>query len=742
MSGTQSSIKSIPVSAGKMLLEDDAFPFEFLSQVAERESWRKEIYRPIYHVHKWWANRLGSVFRGILLGCALPPETHFEEAFYSQHELKGLTVFDPFMGSGTTIGESHKLGCTALGRDINPVAADAVRIVMGPLDRHLIHDEYQKLEQSVGRRIRDLYTVVDCSDQMCDVLYYFWVKEVACAHCGEQVSLFNSRIIGRNAFPNRKPEVRISCPSCGEIFTGSIHDSEVCCGTCGCRFNPKQGNTQGTKATCSSCSHTFAILQAVRKSGTLPSHRLIAKLILKADGTKQYQAATMADAEAYEECSRQLETELQEKCLELPDLDLQDGHNTRQAINYGYHAWRDFFNARQLLALGWLHAEIGKIDDVAARDALLTLFSATLEFNNLFASYKGEGTGAVRHMFSHHILKPERMPIEANVWGTKKSSGAFSGLYRTRLQRAIDYRMNPVEVRPASSGRRLSSNGSIQCSLPFQGVAQTTWPPVQPLVNRSIHLSCGSSDDTHLPDRSIDLVVTDPPFFDNVHYSELADFFFAWQALHPRGFLRDLKTTRSPKEVQDTNPEAFALKLGAVFVECERILKDEGALVFTYHHSRPDGWSSLATAIWSSGFSLVNAHPVRSELSVATPKSQAKEPIQHDVIMVCRKKLLDMREPDLGPGALTRAKEKAVSKVTRLRSKGFALSRGDRRIILISQFLAEIGPAETAHEVTTALDMSMQNLESTIDDIAFAKDIDRDDNNVAHEFFQRSLFAE
>ena len=50
------------------LIETDAFPFEFLSRLAERESWRKEIHRPIYHVHKWWAKRLGSVFRGILLG--------------------------------------------------------------------------------------------------------------------------------------------------------------------------------------------------------------------------------------------------------------------------------------------------------------------------------------------------------------------------------------------------------------------------------------------------------------------------------------------------------------------------------------------------------------------------------------------------------------------------------------------------------------------------------------------------
>jgi hypothetical protein len=47
---------------GPCALEDDQFPFEAISDVAEVESWRKEINRPIYHIHKWWAQRLGTVF--------------------------------------------------------------------------------------------------------------------------------------------------------------------------------------------------------------------------------------------------------------------------------------------------------------------------------------------------------------------------------------------------------------------------------------------------------------------------------------------------------------------------------------------------------------------------------------------------------------------------------------------------------------------------------------------------------
>ena len=63
-------LQSNGISHGRRLIESDAFPIEFISELAEMESWRKEVHRPIYHIHKWWAKRLGSVFRGILLSSA------------------------------------------------------------------------------------------------------------------------------------------------------------------------------------------------------------------------------------------------------------------------------------------------------------------------------------------------------------------------------------------------------------------------------------------------------------------------------------------------------------------------------------------------------------------------------------------------------------------------------------------------------------------------------------------------
>jgi putative DNA methylase len=369
-------------------------------------------------------------------------------------------------------------------------------------------------------------------------------------------------------------------------------------------------------------------------------------------------------------------------------------------MSYAFTAWRDFFTDRQLLSLGWLHRAIIEITDASSRAALLTLFSGVLEFNNLFASYKGEGTGAVRHMFSYHILKPERTPIDANVWGTPKSSGSFSNLFRSRLVRAIEYRRAPTEVNGTAAAK-----GRV-CAEPFSGKIEPQWPTNGRFTERVTYLSCGNSADTGLPDQSLDIVVTDPPFFDNVHYSELADFFHAWRQLTASG-TDGTKTTRSPEEVQDDDADNFAAKLQAVFHECRRVLKDDGLLAFTYHHSRDEGWTALTKAVLGAGFTVVNSQPVKAEMSVAAPKSQAKEPIQLDVIIVCRK---DDIAPKYQP-TVTSALESARAKLARLRTAGFSLSRNDRKIVIFGQLLTTLKSPGDAANLVTHVDTELEAIQ-------------------------------
>ena len=679
---------------------EDGFPFEVVSEIAEVESWRKEIYRPIYHVHKWWAQRLGSVFRAAILGAAAPNGSSIIDLFYEPVRLPGVVVFDPFMGSGTTVGEAQKLGCTVIGRDINPVAHRAVRVALGPVDCREVHEQYCKLESGVGKDIKKLYRSVDSDGRPCDVLYFFWVKILPCPNCRGRVDLFSNYVFATHAYKKRNPEAKITCPECSDVLSGRHDDTEIAC-RCGAHFNPQEGPAKRTTAVCCSCGHEFPIAQTAGRAGKPPDHRLYAKLVLREDGAKEYLRVTDDDLAAFKAAGERLRN------LDppLPKVPIGDGYNTRQILNYGYRYWHELFNERQLLALTMLASAIRDLPPSSAREALAVLFSGVLEFNNMFASYKGEGTGAVRHMFSHHILKPERIPIEANPWGTPKSSGAFSTLYRSRLLRALEYRQAPFEVAVEYSGRRKTGRKVVGVSPSMGGPVITRFPKGG-LKPGTTYLSCEDSSTTDLPNGSVDLVITDPPFFDNVHYSELADFFFVWQQLYfGDGHSDGACTTRRDAEVQDTDANAFANKLRRVFAECHRVLRDEGLLVFSYHHSREDGWAAVAQAVLNAGFTIVQSQPVKAEMSVAAPKSQAKEPIDLDVLIVCRKRGSDRRIRREEGEALRRSVADAYQKVGRFNKVGRQLSRNDVRVVLLSQLLVELSSVgRTADEVGIALE--------------------------------------
>ena len=95
-----------------------ALPLEAINRESARENY---IYRGNPSaVHKWWAQRLGTVFRAIVLGAFAPKGSDLLDLFYRPTRIHDAIVFDPFMGSGTTLGEALKLGARAIGRDINP----------------------------------------------------------------------------------------------------------------------------------------------------------------------------------------------------------------------------------------------------------------------------------------------------------------------------------------------------------------------------------------------------------------------------------------------------------------------------------------------------------------------------------------------------------------------------------------------------------------------------------------------
>lgn len=713
---------SLHVAPGPCALEDKAFPFEALSEIAEIESWRKEINRPLYHIHKWWAQRLGTVFRAMVIGAFAPSGADILDLFYKPVRIRDAVVFDPFMGSGTTIGESAKLGARAIGRDINPVAHFLVRNALAIHDRTAILATYAAIERDVADEVRRYYLTTSPDGRKVDVLYYFWVKTVDCPACNSAVDLFSSYVFARHAYPRKYPQGQAVCPACGavnEVFNGA---HEACCGACGTTYDPQAGPATGQKATCPACAHTFLIARTIRDTGRSPEHRLYAKLVLNPDGSKEYRAATEEDRALFDEAQEALKIRLNA----YPLVAIDPGYNTNQALGYNYRYWHEMFNDRQLLCLSILADRIREIEDAVLRELFTCLLSGTLEFNNMFASFKGEGTGAVRHMFAHHILKPERMPLEANLWGTPKSSGSFSTMFEGRIRRALDYADDPFEVRPAAFGGKKENEKVF-------GLSEKVGFPVAESYaafaeGRHVYLSCGDSSATDLPNRAVDAVITDPPFFDNVHYSQLADFFHVWQRhiLGPNG-TRETDTTRRDGEVQNADAGAFTERLLGVWAEAYRVLKDDGILAFTYHHSRREGWYAVLKALIASGFSITAAHPIKSEMSVAMPKHQAREPIDLDVIIVCRKRS-HLAAHRRGGDPWRTIRSVAAEQVQRMRVSGRRLSRNDVRVIVMAQLLRQLSNSRTPEAALSSLDSADGRIEALIAEL-YVAGIQQEDGN-------------
>lgn len=638
------------------------FPVADVSRLAENESWRKEIHRPIYHIHKWWAQRLGSVFRAILLHLFSEGKKSWDD-FYQTHLQSNITVLDPFMGSGTTLGEALKLGANVIGCDINPISSFLVEQELTNIEIEKLDKAFTTLEKEVKDKIAQYYITEDgTTGEKLKVLYYFWVKMVR-TPSGETIPLFSRYVFSQNAYPSKKSKAQILCPHCWGIFEGVYNSTSATCPSCSFAFNPQIGPAKGATVI-DSKGNKFKIKDLIPSDGSLLAEKMYALLAVDNGGNKVYKRISSFDETLYKE------TEEKWKSFAnfLPTYEVKPGTNTDQARGYNYRYWVDFFNSRQRLCLSILLDSILKIEDKKIRNQFLCLFSSTLEFNNTFCSFKGEGTGAIRPIFSNHILKPERTPIENSIWGSSQGSGTFASLYRSRLLKAKAYLNEPFEIKLDGDNKAQR----VVASLPITPALYSTWPSFSKSLKTSKALILnGDSAHLPLPDESVDYVVTDPPYFDFINYSELSDFFYAW--LSP--ILKDKysyfrqDSSRRDNEVQHQDASAFGALLGRVFKEVHRVLEPNGKLAFSFHHSKIYGWKAVMQAIQNAQLYIVDVFPVHAELMASTPKAASKEPISIDAIIVCSKNTSSL--------SLEEAEQKCINYADVLFSVKRNVSRGD-----------------------------------------------------------------
>ncbi|MCW5979536.1 MAG: DUF1156 domain-containing protein, partial [Bryobacteraceae bacterium] len=220
-----------------------------------------------------------------------------------------------------------------------------------------------------------------------------------------------------------------------------------------------------------------------------------------------------------------------------------------------------------------------------------------------------------------------------------------------------------------------------------------------------IEISLGSASTlAHIADASITALVVDPPYADNVQYSELADFFYVWLKRtqghrRPEWFSRylcehDKEAVVNPARHRDGGKSKakvaracarvfYERLMTEVFTEGRRILRDDGVLTVMFTHKKQEAWVSLFTSLIAGGFSITATWPVKTESEHSLHQAR-KNAAQSTVVLVARKRAPRAGTGYFGPQMRAEIRDRARGAAERLKGEG---------LNAIDQLVGSFGPA-------------------------------------------------
>lgn len=600
----------------KCLIENE-LPIKQISELALKEGNSK---KPVYKIHKWWARRLGAVVRALLIGATMPyeaTEKEFWKRFYSKNELN-LTVLDPFMGGGTILVESKKMGLKTIGVDIDPLACFITKKEIDSLDYDLSL-EMEKLYTAVGQRIQEFY-LTEVGGEKCHIINSFWVYTITCPQCSSIVETHPHYKL----FYDKKAQY-VFCKFCGEVHTVDSTVEKFTCDNCSKVTEFNYGTYKRGSCTCQICNQKIEASKEIKKKKVLKMFALE----YEKDGKRYFKKADTNDLNLFKQVEEYAKQQLHNYYIPEAQIPVKNRTDARP-ISHGYLYYKDLFNSRQLISLAMLYSEIRKIKNPAIREWLIIAFSDALASNNMLCNY-AYGYRKLTPLFGIHAYTVPVRPVENNVWGSEFFG---RGNFRKSLNKVIEaklYCKEPYESQYKDeklikkfTGEKIHDKVTSNQNDFYSGKANT------------LILNSSSEKLDDIKNNSVDLVLTDPPYYDNLHYSELADFYYQW--LMPEINNNNLNPLNNSLFVHQINEEEqirYEKRLLKIFKECHVKLRDLGMMIFSYHHNKIQAWSAMGNAIKQSGFVVTNVFPVRSEGNSGYHTSENS--IKWDSVIVLRK---------------------------------------------------------------------------------------------------------
>lgn len=446
--------------------------------------------------------------------------------------------------------------------------------------------------------------------------------------------------------------------------------------------------------TCASCGREGNTLESVRPSGhtapvaayTLQCHCPQCEVEGYNYGGRYFKAPDEYDIERLNAAEKEWASRSDVDLTEFwPRLACGDSYMMRAngGVNdgWGYTHWWKMFNPRQLLIHTQLLKAITKTPEdtwpLDVREQALGGFQQYLRNQNMFCIWDLTCDQLTPFM-SNANFHPKLLPIE-NCAFLKKGRGNFYATF-TPVIKGLEWAKKPWE-------------NVISADL---GSAKSLRIEMEDPVIPGNEPCCGSSTDRSMLGNDLfDLVITDPPFGNNLFYADLADFFYVWLRIPLRKWYAGLpdaayfEPERTPHSMEavdnsvehpddredyekdsfieskhlaqireltgdetlaekDPNPlyrpqpssEFYSQTLSACWAEAGRRLKDGGIMAFTFHHNEDEAWIDVLKALFDSGYVLVQTYPIRSDETKGESGAFGSRKIEYDIIHVCRKRLV------------------------------------------------------------------------------------------------------
>lgn len=616
--------------------------------------------------------------------------------------LKGGAVLDPTAGGGSIPFEAVRLGLPTFANDLNPVASlIEYATVKWPAELGMaVKTEFEKLgarfTAEVRRRLEGVFPPEPEAD--CRPDGYLWARTIRCPYCEGLVPLSpNWRLApdgtGVRLVPRcEKDAAKRRCNfeivgKVAEQSSGTVADGDATCPfpDCGRVIDSDEIKRQAQAGQMGDQLFTVVF-----------KRRVVTKTKTGKDKVK-WERGYRAPHES-DDVTAIIAAKLDERMPEWEALDLVPGEkfpeicNDDRPIQYGMPLWRDMFSPRQMLCHGVccevLHelfrSEASKSEDARLRGVALAYLGLSLDklrdYNSRMTRWHVNRETMVntfdRHDFAFKWSYCEMAPLIEGLgfdWAVEQTAKCIGELV--------------AMLRPHETHDR-------EDELPFSKSKDWTPPPIM--------LSCKSGDALdHLADGSVDCVVMDPPYYDNVMYAELSDFFYVWlkrtagQVL-PELFRRPLTDKeneavanpakfRDQKGVKARAGRDYQERMAAIFAECRRVLKPDGIMTLMFTHKATGAWDALTKGLMEAGFTITASWPINTEAE-GSLHIKDKAAANSTIFLACRPRAT---APAAGETQYWEDVEPLVAKAVRKRVTEFQ-SAGIRGVDL---YLASFGPA-------------------------------------------------